>query len=247
MAEAVAIVTGGANGIGEAVCRKFAAAGINVGIVDCDAGGANRVANGIISEGGKAEGYCADVTDEGQVRDVVKTFTLRHGHIDILANIAGGSLYVKRVEELSWMQWKEEIDMNVKGTFLFCHEVTPVMIEERRGSIVNTASNYGLTGCPMRTSYSAAKAAIIGFTKSLALELAPYGILVNAIAPGPTDTPRVLARSTPEARRRWADLIPAGRTARPEEIAEAVYFLTGPDSSYMTGYTLHINGGLVTP
>jgi NAD(P)-dependent dehydrogenase (short-subunit alcohol dehydrogenase family) len=121
------------------------------------------------------------------------------------------------------------------------------MIGQRSGRIVNTASNYGLTGAALRTPYSAAKAAIIGFSKSLALELAPYGVLVNVIAPGPTDTPRVLAKSTGEARQKWKDLIPMQRTAQPTDISEGVAFLVSPDSDYMTGQTLHINGGLVTP
>jgi 3-oxoacyl-[acyl-carrier protein] reductase len=121
------------------------------------------------------------------------------------------------------------------------------MIRQKGGRIVNTASNYGLTGAALRAPYSAAKAAIISFSKSLAQELAPYGVLVNIIAPGPTDTPRVLAKSTPEKRQTWKELIPMGRTAQAEDVAEGVAFLMGPDSAYMAGQTLHVNGGLVMP
>lgn len=243
----VAIVTGGGNGIGRSVCLRLAAGGISVGIVDRDGDGAERVKREVIAGGGEAEVYCIDVTDARQVKEVVADLSRRHGRIDILANIAGGTVHLKRIEELTWAEWREDLDMNLKGTFLFCREVAPGMAAQRRGRIVNTASNYGVTGSAMRTPYSAAKAAIIGFSKSLALELAPYGILVNVIAPGPTDTPRVLSKSTPEARKKRTLEIPFGRTAKPEDIAEGVYFLVGPESAYMTGQTLHVNGGLVMP
>ncbi len=154
-------------------------------------------------------------------------------------------LLPKRLEELAWSEWKEELNINLKGTFLLCREVAPAMISQRRGRIINTASNYGVTGCALRAGYSTDKAAIIGFSKSLALEFAPYGILVNVIAPGPTDTPQVLRKSTPEARQRWAREIPIGRTALLEDIAEGFYFLATQESAYMTGQTLHVNGGLV--
>ncbi len=245
--EEFAIVTGGANGIGRSVCLRLVAAGISVAIVDREKGPAEAVKREILAAGGSAESCLADVTDAGQVKNVVADLARRHGRIDILANIAGGSFYTKPVEELTWAEWKEIVDANLKGTFLFCREVAPIMIEQRRGRIVNTASNYALTGSAMRTPYSAAKAAIIAFSKSLAMELASQGVLVNCIAPGPTDTPRVLEKSTPEARQRWAQQIPMGRTAQPDEIAEGVYFLVGPESGYITGQTLHVNGGVVTP
>lgn len=240
-----AIITGGANGVGRSVCLRLAAAGISIGIIDRDGPVAEQVKAEVVAAGGKAEAYCVDVTDAKQVKEVIAEISQRHTHIDILGNIAGGSLYLKRLEELAWSEWKEELNINLKGTFLLCREVAPLMISQGRGRIINTASNYGVTGCALRTGYSAAKAAIIGFSKSLALELAPYGILVNVIAPGPTDTPQVLRKSTPEARQRWAREIPIGRTAQPEDIAEGFYFFVAQESAYMTGQTLHINGGLV--
>lgn len=242
-----AIITGGANGIGRAVCLRLAAAGIAVAILDRESTEAEGVKREILAAGGAAETCMIDVTDAGQVKKAIADLSRRHTRIDILANIAGGSFYTKRIEELTWAEWKEVVDVNLKGTFLFCREVAPIMIAQKRGRIVNTASNYALTGSPMRTPYSAAKAAIIAFSKSLAMETAAHGVLVNVIAPGPTDTPRVLEKSTPEARLRWAQQIPMGRTAQPEDIAEGVYFLVGPESAYMTGQTLHVNGGVVTP
>ncbi|HSC41227.1 MAG TPA: SDR family oxidoreductase, partial [Candidatus Binatia bacterium] len=129
---------------------------------------------------------------------------------------------------------------------LMCREVARLMQKQRAGRIINTASNYGVTGSAFRAPYSAAKAGIVGFTKSLALELAPDGIRVNTVAPGPTDTPRVMEKETPEARRqRWSSAIPLGRTAQPEDLAELYYFLTTPESAAITGQLFHCNGGLI--
>lgn len=241
----VAIVTGAANGIGRAVALRLAAASFVVALVDVEKDNAAKVEAEIRAGGGQAEAYGIDATDERQVKTVIADVARRHGRVDALANIAGGTEYLKRIEELTWEEWKADLDRNLKTTFLFCREVAPIMMDQRHGRIVNTASNYGLTGAALRTPYSAAKAAIIGFSKSLALELGPFGVLVNIIAPGPTDTPRVLAKSTAEARRKWPGLIPMGRTAQAADIAEGVMFLVGPESAYMSGQTLHVNGGLV--
>lgn len=243
----IAIVTGGANGIGRSVSLRLAADGFAVEIVDLERQNSEALVAEIAANGGRAAAHVADATSAEQVKGVVAKIVRRCGRIDALANIAGGTVYLKRVEELTWDEWKADLDRNLKTTFLFCREVSAVMIRQRSGRIVNTASNYALTGSALRTPYSAAKAAIIGFSKSLALEVAPFGVAVNVIAPGPTDTPRVLAKSTPERRRAWEELIPMGRTAQPDEIAVAVAFLLGPDSTYMVGQTLHVNGGLVMP
>jgi 3-oxoacyl-[acyl-carrier protein] reductase len=140
------------------------------------------------------------------------------------------------------------MDGNLKATFLVCREVAPIMQKQKSGRIINTASNYGVTGSALRTPYAAAKAGIIAFTKSLALELAPDSVLANTVAPGPTDTPRVMEKESTEARRRrWWPNIPLGRTAVPEDLAEMYYFLTTPESAAITGQTFHVNGGLVMP
>jgi 3-oxoacyl-[acyl-carrier protein] reductase len=243
----IAVVTGAANGIGRAVSLRLAAAGFAIAVIDLEKENAEKVAAEIAGVGGEAEAHGVDATNGQQVKKAVADVIRRHGRIDALVNVAGGTVYLKRVEELAWDEWKADLDRNLKSTFLFCREVAPIMVQQRSGRIVNTASNYGLTGSPLRTPYSAAKAAIIGFSKSLAQELAPYGVLVNVIAPGPTDTPRVLAKSTAEKRQAWKELIPMGRTGQPEDIAEGVEFLLGPDSAYMIGQTLHLNGGLVMP
>ena len=243
----VALITGGANGIGRAVAHRMAAGGMSVVIADFDGAAAESVKSEIAESGGKAEALSIDVTRANEIKALVTDVSKRYGQIDMLANIAGGSFYTKRIEEFTWAEWKEVIDVNLKGTFLMCREVAPIMQRQKRGRILNTASNYGLTGAALRTPYAAAKAGIIAFSKSLAQELAPYGILVNTVAPGPTDTPRVMGKESPEARRqRWSN-IPLGRTGRPEDIAEAFFFLTTPESAWITGQTFHVNGGLVTP
>jgi NAD(P)-dependent dehydrogenase (short-subunit alcohol dehydrogenase family) len=243
----IAIITGGGNGIGRAVSHRMAAAGIVVIIADHDRLAAETVRDEIAGKKHAAEAVEVDVTKAAEVKAVVEDTKKQHGRIDVLANIAGGSFYTKRLEELSWSEWKEVIDVNLKGTFLFCREVAPIMQRQKSGRIINTASNYGVTGSALRTPYAAAKAGIVAFTKSLAHELAPNGVLVNAVAPGPTDTPRVMGKEAAEARRqRWSS-IPLGRTARPEEVAAMFYYLTTPESAWITGQTFHVNGGLVMP
>jgi 3-oxoacyl-[acyl-carrier protein] reductase len=226
----------------------MAAAGITVVVADYDGGAAEKVKNAVAARGGQAEALAVDVTVVREVKAVVSDVAKRFERIDILANIAGGSAYTKHIEELTWAQWKEVMDANLKGTFLMCREVAPLMQQQKSGRIINTASNYGVTGSALRTPYSAAKAGIIAFTKSLALELAPDNVLANTVAPGPTDTPRVMEKESMEARKqRWWPQIPLGRTAMPQDLAEMYYFLTTPESAAITGQTFHVNGGVVMP
>jgi NAD(P)-dependent dehydrogenase (short-subunit alcohol dehydrogenase family) len=244
--EQVALITGGGNGIGRAVARRMAAGGMTVIVADYDHTAAEQVRAEISDAGGRAEALSVDVAAVREVKSAVSDVSKRFGRIDVLANIAGGSFYTKRIEEWTWAEWRKVIDTNLKGTFLMCRETAPVMQKQKSGRILNTASNYAITGAALRAPYSAAKAGIIAFGKSLALELAPDGIRVNTVAPGPTDTPRVMERETPEARRqRWYSQIPLGRTGQPEDLAELYYFLTTPESAAITGQLFHCNGGLV--
>ena len=242
----VAVITGGGNGIGRAVAHRFGRAGMTVVIADSDHAAAEQVRGEIAESGVQADALSVDVTNAREVMALVSDVAQRFGRIDALANIAGGSFYTKRIEDFTWTEFKRVIDTNLKGTFLMCREVARLMQKQRAGRIINTASNYAVTGSAFRAPYSAAKAGIVGFTKSLALELAPDGIRVNTVAPGPTDTPRVMEKETPEARRqRWYSAIPLGRTAQPEDLAELYYFLTTPESAAITGQLFHCNGGLV--
>jgi 3-oxoacyl-[acyl-carrier protein] reductase len=244
----VALITGGGGGIGGAVAQRLATAGMTVVVADYDRAAADQVSEEIGSAGGKADAFSMDVTKADDVRRLVADVSSRYGRIDVLANIAGGSIYTKRIEEFTWAEWKEVLDSNLKGTFLMCRAVAPIMQKQKSGRILNTASNYGVTGSALRAPYAAAKAGIITFSKSLALELASDGILVNSVAPGPTDTPRVMEKESPEARRqRWYAAIPLGRTGKPEDLAEMYYFLTTPASAAITGQTFHVNGGVVMP
>jgi 3-oxoacyl-[acyl-carrier protein] reductase len=240
------LITGGGNGIGRAVAHRFARAGMTVVIADYDHAAAEQVRGEVAESGAKADALSVDVTVAREVMALVSDVAQRFGRIDILTNIAGGSFYTKRIEDFTWTEFKRVIDTNLKGTFLMCREVARLMQKQGAGRIINTASNYGVTGSAFRAPYSAAKAGIVGFTKSLALELAPDGIRVNTVAPGPTDTPRVMEKETPEARRqRWYSAIPLGRTAQPEDLAELYYFLTTPESAAITGQLFHCNGGLI--
>jgi 3-oxoacyl-[acyl-carrier protein] reductase len=242
----VALISGGGGGIGGAVAHRMARAAVTVVVADNDLEAAEKVCGEIVRGGGKAEPLSVDMTQAREVKALVTDVAERLGRIDVLANIAGGSFYTKRIEEFTWAEWRQVIDVNLKGTFLMCREVAPLMQQQKSGRILNTASNYGVTGSALRVPYSAAKAGIIAFTRSLALELAPDGILVNTVAPGPTDTPRVMEKETPEARKaRWRPLIPLGRTGKPEDLAELFYFLTTPESAAITGQTFHCNGGLL--
>jgi NAD(P)-dependent dehydrogenase (short-subunit alcohol dehydrogenase family) len=244
----IAMIVGGGGGIGGAVAHRFAAAGMTVAVADYDRAAAEQVRDEILAAGGKADAFSVDVTRACEVKAVVTEVLSRHRRIDVLANIAGGSIYTKRIEEFTWAEWKQVVDSNLKGTFLMCREVAPVMQKQTSGRILNTASNYGVTGSALRAPYAAAKAGIITFSKSLALELASDGILVNTVAPGPTDTPRVMEKESPEARReRWYPAIPLGRTGQPGDLAEMYYFLTTPASAAITGQTFHVNGGVVMP
>ena len=242
----VALITGGGNGIGRAVAHRLARAGMKVVIADYDHAAAEQVRGEIAESGAQADALSVDVTSAREVMALVSDVAQRFGRIDILANIAGGSFYTKKVEDFTWTEFKRVIDTNLKGTFLMCREVARLMQKQQAGRIINTASNYAVTGSAFRAPYSAAKAGIVAFTKSLALELAPDGIRVNTVAPGPTDTPRVMEKETPEGRRhRWYSAIPLGRTAQPEDLAELYYFLTTPESAAITGQLFHCNGGLI--
>jgi len=244
----IALITGGGNGIGRAVAQRMAVAGMTVVIADYDHAAAEQVRGEIIEAGGKADALSIDVTVAREVKAIVTDVSKRFERIDVLANIAGGSFYTKRIEDFTWTEWKQVIDTNLKGTFLMCREVAPIMQKQKSGRILNTASNYGVTGSALRAPYAAAKAGIITFTKSLALELAPDNVLANTVAPGPTDTPRVMEKESAEARnQRWWPNIPLGRTALPQDLAEMYFFLTTAESAAITGQTFHVNGGLVMP
>jgi 3-oxoacyl-[acyl-carrier protein] reductase len=245
MANKIAVVTGGAGGIGQAVVWRLASAGFDVRIVDQSAERGRALVTAVRQKGQSAEFHRADLRRAAEIAAVFASIYEEAGRVDVLVNLAGGTLHKHPITEFPLAEWLEVIDVNLKGTFLCCQAVCKRMREARSGIIINTGSNFGITGSPERTAYAAAKAAIVAFTKSLALELAPYGVRVNTIAPGLTATARVTAAHSAGQWQRLSAGIPMGRAGDPDDIAEAVNFLASDESAFMTGQLLHVNGGMV--
>ncbi len=241
-----AMITGAGSGIGRACALRLAASGASVAVVDLRAEAAAETAAAIEGAGGHALPLAADVTRRDQVEATVERMRAAWGGIDVLMNNAGGSL-TSPFLELGEEEWDHVVDLNLKGAYLCAQPVARIMVAQHAGRIINVSSNYGVTGSAPRVHYSAAKAGIIGLTKALALELAPHGITVNAVAPGPTATARVRGKYSAEEWAERARGIPLGRCGEPEDIAEAVAFLASDGARYITGQTLHVNGGLVMP
>ncbi|MBI2999339.1 MAG: SDR family oxidoreductase [Deltaproteobacteria bacterium] len=243
----VAVVSGGAGGIGAAVVSRLAQADFIPIILDKDEAAGREVLAKLAFQEGRGLCIALDATKKSEVQRALDRVLADYRRVDVLVNLAGGSLYTKLMQDFSLTEWREVIDANLKSTFLCCQAVLPIMKAQRQGAIINTASNYAVTGSARRTPYSAAKAAIVAFTKSLAAELAPYGVRANVIAPGRTATARVMGNYDSEGWTAINSQIPMGRAAEPAEIAEGVAFLAGDESLYMTGQTLHVNGGMVMP
>jgi 2-hydroxycyclohexanecarboxyl-CoA dehydrogenase len=240
----VALVTGGASGIGAAAARRLAAEGAQVAIGDVDLEGAREVA-------GELDGFACtlDVSDTGSVRAGVAATTEALGEIDILINNAGTdrfAFFVNTDESL----WDFVMAVNLRGVLAVTHAVLPEMQKRRTGAIVNVASEAGRAGSQGSAVYSAAKAGVIGFTKAIAREAARYRVRCNAVAPGPIETP--LLNSAAEMLGEIGERLKQGmvnatamkRTGEPEEVAAAIAFLASDDASYVTGQTLNVSGGL---
>ena len=238
-----AIVTGSARGIGKAIATRLAKDGYNIVIVDaCPIENSQETADEIAKLGVETRAVRCDVTNTEQVNEVVETIKNEMGSVDILVNNAGitrDGLLVRMKEE----DFDLVIAVNLKGTYNFTRAAAPIMMKQRSGRIVSISSIVGLQGNSGQVNYSASKAGIIGITKSVARELAPRGVTVNAIAPGYVETPmtEVLPEKVKEA---MLGAIPAGRYGQPEDIANAVAFLCSEDASYITGQVLSVDGGM---
>ena len=244
----VAIVAGGGRGIGEAISTRFAREGAAVAIADVDAEAAQRVAEGIVREGGAAIGIAADVREADAVAAVVSAVLAKWRSIDVLANVAGGFDKFLPIAEITDDEWGRVIDHNLKTAFVCARAVVPLMMERKRGRIINIASQAGITANPHGPSYlpyGAAKAGVIGFTKLLARDLGPYGITVNAISPGTTATARVRRLRDPESLARIAALNPMRHMVEPEDTAAAAVFLASEEARYITGVNFNVNAGAV--
>lgn len=234
----VAVVTGASRGIGNAVARRLAADGASVAILSTQPDAANAAAASIP----RARGYACDVASFNNVTACMDDILADFGTVDILVNNAGitrDSLLLRMSED----DWDRVIAVNLKGVFNACKAAMRPMLKARTGRIINIASVVALTGNPGQTNYAAAKAGIIGFTKSLARETASRNITVNAVAPGFIDTDMSAAIPEP-ARNAITASIPLRRPGTPDDVAAAVAFLAGPDAAYITGEVIRVDGGL---
>jgi 3-oxoacyl-[acyl-carrier protein] reductase len=236
----VAVVTGGARGIGAEIARHLARGGATV--VCADVLDTADIVAEINGDGGSAEGRELDVTDTGAAAEAVAAIHEAHGRLDILVNNAG----VTRDQLLVRMKpedWDLVLGINLDGVFNITQPVAKLMMRAKSGRIVNVASVVGLMGNAGQTNYSASKAGLIGFTKSLARELGPRNVTVNAVAPGYIQTP-MTDKLTGDQREALLKTVAIPRLGTPADVAEAVAFLAGPGASYITGVVLNISGGL---
>ncbi len=236
----VALVTGGTRGIGHDICRAFAGAGAHVALCARDGAKARQVAEAL---GGRARGYACDVGIAAQVEALADAVDKDFGQIDILVNNAG---FTKDnlLFRLTEADWDTVLDTNLKGAFLTTKYAARGMIKRRWGRVINITSVVGLNGNKGQSNYSASKSGMIGFTKSVAKELASRNVLVNAVAPGYIDTELTRGISE-EAKKYLQDNIPLGRLGQGTDVASAVLFLASDFASYITGQVLVVDGGMV--
>jgi 3-oxoacyl-[acyl-carrier protein] reductase len=242
----VAIVTAAGQGLGEAISKIFAREGASVAIADINLAEARRVGAEIEAQGGSVLVLQADVTRAQEVKDMVKKVLDRFRTVDILVNAAGGFHQFAPITEISEEEWDRVITLNLKTTFLCTQAVAPVMMEKKRGRVINIASGAGIAPnphAPTYLPYSAGKAGVIGFTKVLARDMGPYGVTVNAIAPGTTLTPRVRKVRDAASIERLIATNPMRALVEPEDTAEAALFLASEAGRYITGVTLNVNAG----
>ena len=239
----VALVTGGARGIGKAICERLASEGAAVVMVDIIADVAEQSAAEFRSRGSDAMAVGANVASLQEAEDTVKAVMDKYGRLDILVNCAGitkDNLLLRMSEN----DWDAVIAVNLKGSYNFIKAASRPMMKARYGKIVNISSVVGRAGNAGQINYSASKAGVIGMTKSVAKELGSRNIFANAVAPGYIETD--MTRALPEdARKAFADAIPLKRAGQPEDVANVVYFLCSPMSDYVTGQVINVCGGFL--
>jgi len=239
----VAIVTGAARGMGEAVAKALAANGAIVVVNDININEAKRVSQEIIDRNQQAIAFQADVSNYKQVAEMVDVILQKYGRIDILVNNAGILRRRGSIEEIDDKEWDLVMNVNAKGVFNCSKAVIKIMKKQRSGKIVNISSSAGRSTSELGGAhYTASKAAVLGLTRHLAREVAPFGINVNAVCPGLIDTPMVRENTSPDEMVAQIKAIPMGRLGTPEEVADLVLFLVSDASSYINGATIDIGG-----
>lgn len=235
----VAIITGAASGIGKAVAEKFSDEGATVVIADLPSSRGGEVAKTIRENGKKALFVPTDVSNKNDVNHLVKKTIEQFGKIDIYHSNAGVAMPITSIEEVTDSEYEKIMDINVKGMFYGVQAVVPYMKEAETGVILCTGSTSAMRPRPGLNVYCASKGAVVAFAKSLALELAPFGIRVNCINPVVTDTPMV----DDEQRSKFIQTIPLGRLAKPLDMANAAVFLASDEAAMITGISLEVDGG----
>ncbi|MDI6734591.1 MAG: 3-oxoacyl-[acyl-carrier-protein] reductase [bacterium] len=239
----VAIVTGGARGIGRAICEALAEEGANIVVVDINLDQANETDQALTKQFDvQTLSLQVNVADISQVEKMVKNVLDKFGKINILINNAGITRDTFLIR-MSPEDFKAVLDVNLTGTFNCTKEIAKIMVKQRTGKIVNISSTVGIQGNIGQVNYSASKAGVIGLTKSAARELAKRGINVNAVAPGFIET-EMTAKLADEIKKEYLEKIPLERYGKPQDIAQAVKFLVSPDANYITGQVIVVDGGM---
>lgn len=245
----VVVVTGGGSGIGQAVCRRFAAEGAKVAVIGRTLSKCENTAAEIAAAGGTAFAVQADVAVEEEVKQAIRSVMDRFGKIDVLVNNAAVCPQIK-LTDMSFSQWNEVIGCNLGSIFLACREVIPHMLDAGGGAIVNLSSVHALATSEGYAAYAAAKGGIVSMTRAVALDYAKNNIRVNAVLPGAVHTPMLessvkkLDDDKANIMQIWNDAQPIGRVGKAEEIASVVLFAASPDNSFMTGAVLVADGGM---